>query len=78
MFIILYFEWVVIGRQDFFFVPAFLLSILTPIFLPSSSVSLSYFILAVSMRECYGKHSRRSSPFPVAILNDTLFFRETT
>ena len=30
-----------------FFVPALLLSMLTPLFLPSSSVSLSYFILAV-------------------------------
>ena len=38
------------------FVPALLLSILTPLFLPSSSVSLSYFVLAVPMRECLGKH----------------------
>ena len=38
----------------FFFVPALLLSILTPLSLPSSSVSLSYFILAVCMRECFG------------------------
>ena len=29
------------------FVPALLFSILTPLFLPSSSVSLSYFVLAV-------------------------------
>ena len=63
-----------IGRQDFFFfVPAFLLSILTRLFLPSS-VSLSYFILAVPMRECLGQHSCMSSTFPIAILNGTCFF----
>ena len=58
-----------------FFVPALLLSTLTPFFLPSSSVSLSYFILAVPMRECLGKHSCMSSPFPIAILNGTFFVR---
>ena len=58
------------------FVPAFLLSILTPLFLPSSSVSLSYFVLAVPMRECLGKHSCMSSPCPIAILNGTFLFRE--
>ena len=59
-----------IGRRDFFFfVPALLLSILTPLFLPSSSVSLSYFIFAVPKRECLGKHSYMSSPFPIAKLN---------
>ena len=57
-----------------FFVPAVLLSIVPPHFLPSS-VSMSYFILAVPMRECLGKHSSMSS-FPIAILNDTCFFRE--
>ena len=35
-----------------FFVSALLLSILTPLFLPSSSVSLFYFVLAVPMHEC--------------------------
>ena len=39
------------------FVPAVLFSILTPLFFSSASVLLSYFILAVSMRECLGKHS---------------------
>ena len=39
------------------FVRALLLSILTLLFLPSSSVSLSYFVLAVPMRECLRKHS---------------------
>ena len=51
--------------------PDLLLSILTPPFLPSSTVSLSYFIRAVPMRECLGKHSCMSSPFPIAILNGT-------
>ena len=56
------------------FVPAVLFSILTPLFFPTSSVSLSYFILAVPKRECSGKHSCMSSPFPIAILNGTSFF----
>ena len=47
-----------------FFVPAIFLSILTPHFLASLSVYLSYFILAVPMRECLGKHSCTSSPVP--------------
>ena len=50
-------------------------SILTPLFLPPLSVSLSHFILAVPMRKCLGKHLLMSSPFPVAILNGTFFFR---
>ena len=57
-----------------FFVSALLLSILTPFFLPSSSVSLSYFVLAVPMSECLGKQSCMRSPFPIAILNGTCFF----
>ena len=41
---------------SFFFVPTLLLSILTPFFLPSLSVSLSYFIIAIPIRECmFGK-----------------------
>ena len=55
------------------FVPGVLFSILTPLFCVSSSVSLSYFILAVPMRECVGKYSL-SSPFPIAILNGTSSF----
>ena len=51
------------------FVPVVLFSILTPLFCISSSVSLSYFILAVPMRGCLGKHSCMSSLFPIAILN---------
>ena len=54
------------------FVPA-LLSILTTLSLPSSSVSLSYFTFAVLMRECLGKHSCMSSPFPER-RNRALFF----
>ena len=54
------------------FLSALLLSILTPTFLPS----LSYFILAVPMHECLGNHACMSSPFPIAILNGTLFFNE--
>ena len=56
------------------FVLALLFSILTPLFLRSSSVALSYFILAVPMIECFGKHSCMSSPFPIAVLNGTSFF----
>ena len=56
------------------FVFALLFSILTSLFLPSSSVSLSYFILAVPIRECLGKHLCMSSSFPIALLNDTFFF----
>ena len=49
-------------------------SILTPLFCVSSTVSLSYFILAVPRRECLGKHSCMSSQFPIAILNGTSSF----
>ena len=61
-------------RSGLSFVPALFLSILTPLFLPSSYVSFSYFILAASMRECLREHSRMTSPFPIAILNGTFFF----
>ena len=54
----------------FSFVPVLLLSILTPLFLPSASVSLSYFILAVLLRQCL----EHSFPIPIAILNSTFFF----
>ena len=47
---------------------------LTPLFLPSSSDSLSYFILTVPMRECLGKQSCMSCPFPIAILNGISYF----
>ena len=50
-------------------VPTVLFSILTPLFCVFSSVSLSYFILAVPIRECLGKHLCMSSPFPTEIRN---------
>ena len=40
------------------------------------SLSLPYFILAVPMRKCLGKHSCMSSSFPIVILYDTSFFRQ--
>ena len=40
----------------------------------SSSLSLSYFIPAVRMHKCLGKHSCMSSSFPLIKLNDTSFF----
>ena len=48
---------------------AVLLSMLTHLL--SSSLSLLYFILAVPMRKCLGKHSCMSSQFSIAILNGT-------
>ena len=45
-----------------FFVPALLLSVLTPLFLPSLSVFLSYLIFAVPMREGFWEHSCMSPP----------------
>ena len=47
---------------------------LTPLYLPSSYVSLSHFILAVPMRHRLGKYSCMSSTFPIAILNGKFFF----
>ena len=43
-------------------------------FLSSSFVSLFYFVFAVPMRECLGKHSCMSSPCNIAILNGTFLF----
>ena len=59
-----------------FFVPALLLSILTPLFLPTSSVFFSYYVhpCSVARHKCLGKHSCMSFPFPIAILNGTCFF----
>ena len=51
------------------------LSILMPLFLTSLSVSLSYFILAVPMSVCLGKHSCMSFAFPIAMLNGTFFLK---
>ena len=49
--------------------------IFTFLFLPSFSVPLPCFILAVPMRKCCCYHACMSSIFPVSILNGTLFFR---
>ena len=57
------------------FVSAALLSTFILLFLPSSSVSLSNFYLAVPMRGCLGKHSCMSSSFPIGILNGTCSLR---
>ena len=75
MFIIIVF-WLGCDRRSrlLLFVPTLLLSILMPLFLPSLSVSLSYLIFAVPMRECLGKHSCMSFPCPIAILNGTILF----
>ena len=75
MFIIIVF-WLGCDRPSglLFFATALLFSILTPLVLPPSSVSLSYFILAVPMRKCLGKHSCMSYPFPIAILKVPHFF----
>ena len=54
------------ARCTFFHTHASLLSVF--------AVSLSYFMLAVPMRECLGKHSCMSSPFPITILNGTSSF----
>ena len=54
--------------QDFFFVSIVLLSTIILLILISSSVSLSYFNLAVPTRKCLGKHSCMNSPFSIAIL----------
>ena len=57
-----------------FFVPTLLLSILKPLFLPTSSVSLSYFILAIPMHECLRKHSFMSSPISYSHTEWNLLF----
>ena len=63
-----------LDRTDFF-VSVVLLSTFIVLFLLSSSVSLSCFNLAVTMRKCLGKHSCMSSPFSIAILNGTCSLR---
>ena len=63
--------------SDLFFRPALLISMLTPLYLPSSSVSLSSVIIAVPMQVCLGKHSCTSS-FPIALLNGTYFFSHSS
>ena len=56
-----------LGRRDFFFRARFtFFHIFTLLLLLSSSVSLSYFLLAVPMRKRSGEHSCMSSTFHIA------------
>ena len=55
------------------FVPTLHFSILVLFCSSSTPVSLSYFIFAVPMRECFGKHWCTSSTFLTAMLNGTCF-----
>ena len=64
-----------IGRREIFFRARFAFFHTHASLLTSFVCSLSYFILAVPMRKRLGKHSCMSSPFPIAILNGTFFFR---
>ena len=64
-----------LGRRYIFFLPAARLSTFNFHFSPSSSVSMSYFILTVPIRMCSGKHSCMSSTFLIAILNGTCALR---
>ena len=64
--------------MTFFFVPALLLSIHTPLLLPSSSVFLILFPSCCFHAQCVGKHSSISSPFPIALLNGTAFSNTAT
>ena len=76
MFIIIVFWLVVIGVGTYFS-PARFASFHTNNSL-LTIFSVSYFILAVPKRGCLGKHSCMSSPFPIAVLNGTLIFCQTT
>ena len=69
--LILYFDQEVIGFET-----SFLRARFTSFHTHASSVSLSYFILAVSMCECLGKHSCMSCSFLIAILKGTCVFWE--
>ena len=48
------------------------ITLLTPLFL-TSSVSLFYFILVISLLDCLGKYSCMSSTFNIAIPNGDRF-----
>ena len=56
-----------LGYWNFFFVPSMPPSLFTLLLLRSSSVSLSYSILAVPMHKCLRKPSCMSSTFPTAM-----------
>ena len=66
-----------VGSRDFFFfVPALLLSILTPLFLPDSSVCLSYIILAVSSASVW-ENTGHESILLITLLVGNCFFHVT-
>ena len=73
-----------IGRRDFFFVPAIIIiTILTPLFLPSYSLFLyliSFLLFPCTSVWVHGldKLSCTHSQFKIAILNGTIFFQKTT
>ena len=68
--LLLYFDLVLI-LEYFFFRARFTSFHTTPRLLLSWSVSLSYFIHAVPIHECFEKHLCMSSTFPIALLNGT-------
>ena len=75
MFIIIVFWLGIVWPRDFFFRARFA-SFNTHVFF---LIVFCFFIISfftVPMRECLGKHSCMSSPFLIAILNGTFFFRE--
>ena len=77
LFIIIIVFWLGCDRPSglLLFVPALLLSILTPLFLPSSSVSLSYFVLAsCSHARVFGKTPVHEFPCPIAYWMVPSFF----
>ena len=51
---IIFVFWLGNALQTFIFISTLLFSLLTPLFLSASSVVLSYFNLALPMRECLG------------------------
>ena len=64
-------------RPSGFFFRACFTSFHTHASLLTFFVCLSYFILAVCIRECLGKHSRMSSPFTIAIHEWYLLFSDS-
>ena len=74
MFLIIVFFVLIIVLHSFFSFPLYFFRHLRLSSHFLSFVSLSYFILAVPMRECLGKYSCMSSRFNIAILNSTYFF----
>ena len=61
-------------RRDFIFSCQLYYFHFTLLFLPFSSMYLSYFIIAVPVRKCSGKHSCMSSRFPIWHTECSFFF----